>query len=158
MPINCPLTFAPISTEEFALLDYAVMAHFYASVKELGRLADEAIYQAEVFERLQSAKFHVQREVPVTVSFETFAKTYYLDLVVSQQAVYELKTTSQIILAHGAQLMNYLLMLDLRRGKLVNLRPTSVESRFENAPRTSASRKKFAVVRNDWSGDERTLD
>lgn len=65
---------------------------------------------------------------------------------------------SQLTLAHGAQLINYLVMLDRRHGKLVNLRPPSVESHFENAPRTMAERQQFAVFTSDWAGPTGTMD
>jgi hypothetical protein len=45
MPISCPIQFAPLSTEEFGPLDYAVMAHAFASHQYLGSLADEQVYQ-----------------------------------------------------------------------------------------------------------------
>lgn len=76
MPIACPIQFAQMTREEFASLDYAVMPHFFASVKELGRLADEAIYQTDVVVRLQKAGFDAQLEVSVTASFDTCSKTH----------------------------------------------------------------------------------
>ena len=106
MPISCPISFPPLSTEEFGALDYEVMAHAFASHKTLGMLADESVYQGDFLERLQFAGFPVVGEVPVTVSFRTFSKTYLLDVVVADKAIYELKTVTQLAPKHTAQLIN----------------------------------------------------
>ena len=157
MPISCPVSFPHLTTEEFGALDYEVMAHAFASHKTLGMLADESVYQGDFLERLESAGFSVRREVPVTVSFRTFFKTYFLDAVVADKAVYELKTVTQLASQHTAQLINYLLMLDCRRGKLVNFRPASVDAQFVNAPLTAGERRSFEVHDARWRGDAATL-
>jgi GxxExxY protein len=128
MPITSPISFLPLSTEEFAQLDYVVMEHAFASHQYLGNLAEEQVYQLDLADRLRNAGYKVDREVPVTVRFETFVKSYLLDLVINDKPVYELKTVESLTKRHSAQLLNYLLLLDLRRGKLINFRPTSVES------------------------------
>ena len=48
MPITCPISFKPLSTEDFGKLDYSVMASAFATHKELGRLADEEISAGDV--------------------------------------------------------------------------------------------------------------
>lgn len=131
-------------------MDYEVMAQAFASHKELGRLADENIYQADVAARLRDVGFRLASEVPIVVSFDDFIKTYYLDCVVNGQAVYEWKAVTKLAMQHEAQLMNYLLMLGLRHGKMVNFRPTSVESRFVNATMGWSQRKAFSVVEQRW--------
>ena len=153
MPITCPVHFPRLSTDEFAALDYQLMAHAFASQKALGRLADEPVYQADFAVRLLAAGFAVQREVPITATFRTFSKTYFLDVVVNEKAIYELKAVAKLTPEHSAQLMNYLLMLDCSRGKVVNFRPNSVESRFVNAPLTTADRRSFDVYDAQWRGD-----
>ncbi|MFT5131127.1 MAG: GxxExxY protein [Rhodothermales bacterium] len=50
-------------------------------------------------------------------------------MVVDNKAVYELKTVKALDKHHTAQLMNYLLLLDLQRGKLINL---SVFQKWDN--------------------------
>ena len=73
-------------------------------------------------------------ETPIELTHKTFAKTLNLDLVVSCRGVYELKTVSALNSKHVAQLLTYLYLLDLPRGKLVNFRSPTVESQFVNAP------------------------
>ena len=81
MPITCAIDFERLSTETFGKLDYAVMAHAFASHQDLGRLGDEPVYHSDFAERLKEASFIVGSEVEVIVSFESFQKPYYLDLV-----------------------------------------------------------------------------
>ena len=158
MPINCPIQFAPLSTEEFGPLDYAVMAHAFASHQFLGSLADELVYQLDFSDRLICAGYKIDREVPVTVSFDSFSKLYLLDMVVNDKAVYELKTVESLTNRHFAQLLNYLLMLGLQRGKLINFRPMTLESRFVNAPLAGADRRRFSIRQNHWQGPQSLLD
>lgn len=124
----------------------------------IGRLADERIYQADMLERLRLAGLEAQCEVPVEVSFGSFVKTYFLDLVVAGKGIYELKSVARLTNEHSAQLMNYLLLVDGSRGKLVNFRSTSVSSRFVNAPFELAERRQFEVDRAAWQGCSRTAD
>jgi GxxExxY protein len=158
MPVACPIDFQHLTGDEFARLDYSAMAHAFATHREIGRLGDETIYQRDFAARLESAGYLVHREVPVTVSFHTFRKTYFLDLTVAAQAVYELKAVSELNAEHEAQLLNYLLILDLRRGKLVNFRTSSVKAVFVNAPLTMSERRAFEVSAGAWAGDRAAME
>jgi hypothetical protein len=51
-------------------------------------------------------------------------------------------------------LLNYLHLLDLPRGKLINLRSSKVESQFVNAPLSPSTRRAFEVVRRDKNGKD----
>ncbi len=157
MPITCAIQFEPLSTEAFGSLDYAVMAHAFASHQDLGCLADEYVYQSDFAERLVSAGFAVAREVEVTVAFEAYQKYYFLDLVINGLAVYELKTVSKLLKQHSSQLLNYLLILDRERGKLINFRPMSVESEFVNAPLSGQDRRRFTIEKALWHGPDRIM-
>ncbi len=146
MPIELPFPLPRLSTDEFKPLDHQVMAHVFAAHRDLGRLCDETVYQADLAERLTAAGLGpVQREFPLTASFRGFVHTYFADLIVAGRGLYELKTEQALAPAHEAQLLNYLLLANAARGKLVNFRPSSVESRFVNAPLDSAERNRFTV-------------
>jgi GxxExxY protein len=156
MPITCAHTFPRLSTDEFGKLDYDIMSHAFASHRELGYLADESVYQVDFGERLRAAGYDVYRELPITVSFGTYVKTYYLDIAVAAKGIYELKTTAKLTDAHSAQVMNYLLLLNSAHGKLINFRAPSVESDFVNAPLTLHQRRAFTMDTRRWRGDEST--
>jgi len=158
MPICCPISLPQLSQEEFAELDYLVMRSAFETHRELGRLADETIYQADFAARLQSAGLATQRELPVTVSFRSFVKTYYLDLVVASKVIYELKAVRKLTEEHAAQLLNYLLMLNVCHGKLLNFRNASIDPVFVNAPLTLEQRRSFLINDKRWQGDQTTRD
>ena len=125
------------------------MAHAFAAHRDLGRLCDESVYQADLAARLTADGLGpVHREFPLTVTFRGFAHTYYADLLVADRALYEFKTETALVPAHEAQLLNYLLLADASRGKLINFRLPSVESRFVNAPLTTAERRRFTIHRD----------
>ena len=153
MPVSCCLAIAMLSTDEFRELDYQVMRHAFDSQNELGRLADERIYQADLATRLRSAGMTVNREVEVQLSHREFCKSLFLDLIVAEQAVYELKVVKTITDVHIGQLLTYLHLLDLPRGKLINFRSATVESQFVNAPLDSAQRRSFSIDEGEFNGD-----
>lgn len=148
MTINSPLDVRPLTAEEFQEIDYRIMGHAFASQNRLGRLCEEAAYQRDLQARLLADGFRsVQIEVPVTVSHADFSKTYFLDLV-ADHAVYELKTVETLNNEHQAQLLNYLFLLGVPRGKLINFRPPKVQGRIHA---TSLSPRDRHHVRMDLS-------
>ena len=153
MPIHCPIDFPRLTTDEMRDLDYQVMAHAFAAQNELGRLCDESVYQANLANRLNAAGISARIEFPITLAFREFSKTLSVDLVVDHRVPYELKAVAQLTDEHENQLLCYLLLTNARRGKLLNFRSDSVDSKFVNAPLETADRHQFTVDTTDWSGD-----
>jgi GxxExxY protein len=147
MPIALQSELRRISQEQFGQIAYDVMDAIFAVHNELGRFLEEDIYRTAIAGRLDN----VQAGFAVKVEFDSFAKPYYLDLVVDQAACFELKTVERLIGRHRAQLLNYLQLVDLEHGKLVNLRPDLVEHEFVNATRTRAERTSFEVIDSSWN-------
>jgi GxxExxY protein len=152
MPVECAVELGELSKDEFRELDYLVMRKAFDSQNELGRLADERIYQADLKARLRDAGLKAQREVSVQISHRDFCKVLKLDLLVADSAVYELKVATSIADAHRGQLLNYLQLLDQKRGKLVNFGARSVESEFVNAAMSSSSRRDFTLDDSGYTG------
>lgn len=98
MPVYCNIHIEPLSTEEFRELDYLVMRHAFDSQNELGRLADERIYQNDLAQRLRSTGIEVQRELEIVVSFGYFSKSLFLYLLVAGRGVYELFIGSMLVM------------------------------------------------------------
>jgi GxxExxY protein len=92
-PVQC------ISQKEFSDIAYAVMAKVFEVHRDLGRLFDEKIYQREIAGRLGNAEC----EFPIDVTFDTFSKTFRLDLLVDGRAIFELKAAEAIVPRHRAQ-------------------------------------------------------
>lgn len=152
MPISTPFPLRPIGQEEFAKIDYQVMRHAFASHNEMGRLCDEVIYQNDLAARLKMDGFGpIRTKVPVNVYHQDFSKTYFLDLVVGDCAVYELKTVAQLVPEHEAQLLNYLFLEGVHHGKLINFRPPKVEYRFSNTNLTHKTRRQCVLDLERWT-------
>ena len=150
MPIHCPVTVAYLTADEFEKLDYRVMGHAYASQNELGRLCDECAYEADLKARLLADGFRsVQTQVPVTVTHRDFSKKYLLDLLVDD-ALYELKTDAALVGEHDAQLFNYLFLLGIQRGKLLNFRPGKVQGKIIATSLTQEARRRFSAITERW--------
>jgi GxxExxY protein len=117
------------------------MRVIFAVREELGRFFDEKIYKRELALRFPG----VQLEVPIEVSHRSFTKLYYLDVLVDDGAVFEFKTVEALTPRHEAQLLHYLLLAELPHGKLVNLRPETIEQRFVNATLRLKDRVRFEI-------------
>ena len=128
------------------------MAKIFDSQNEMGRLADECVYQADAARRLRSAGMGCDVEVPILLEHKGFSKRLFLDLVVVSKAVYEFKTVAALNARHEAQLLTYLYLLNLPRGKLVNFRSPRVDSRFVNAPIPREERCNFSVDERSFHG------
>jgi GxxExxY protein len=127
------------------------MRHAFDSHNALGSLCDEVIYQMDLAERLRNAGLiPVATEVPVTVSHGDFSKTYYLDLVIDGCSIYELKAVVELAPVHEAQLLNYLFLLGISHGKLINFRAAKVQSRFVNTTLTGESRRQMTMDASRW--------
>jgi len=150
-PFSCPIRLRHLIREEFDQWSRQFMAHAFASQNELGRLCDEAVYQNDIALRLEASGFGpVAKEVPLTISFRDFTKVYYLDLVVRESFIVELKTVTTLLEEHDGQLLNYLFIAEAPHGKPVNLRPASVEYRTVNAVVVSRERRSFRLVIGRW--------
>jgi GxxExxY protein len=148
MPIHLPPRLRQLDEGEFTKVAYHVMQAVFAVHNEMGCHFDEPVYQRAVAQRITGARI----EVPIEVSFETFCKRYSLDLLVADGAVFELKVAERFTDRHRAQLLNYLLLLEVPHGKLVNFRGDLVEHEFVNAPLTRADRISFEVDDRGYTG------
>ena len=151
MPISHNIQPQPISDDEFGSLDYEVMELAFAVHHDFGKLCNEKPYQNELAHRCGESGFApVSTEEKIVVSHGDFEKEYYIDLLIRNAAVYELKTVSALTGEHHKQVLNYLLLVGLRHGKLVNMRPPSVESRFATTRLTPERRCVFTVRDQQW--------
>ncbi|MCI0697380.1 GxxExxY protein [candidate division KSB1 bacterium] len=151
MPITCNVKINPIAKDDFYSLDYKVMGLTFAIHQKLGRFWDEAIYQSELAYQFQKTGLaEAALEVPIQVSYHDFTKFYYMDLLLNNAVLYELKTVLALAGEHHKQALNYLLLTGMRHGKLINMRPSSVESRFVSTNITPAKRYEFSLDETEW--------
>jgi len=140
MPIEPSLHLHDLSQAAFDSLDAVVMRHAYAVQNKFGRFFDERIYENELAKRLRAEGFEVRTQVPVKVSHASFEKTYFLDLVVNEM-VYELKVVAALMAEHQAQALNYAMLNDIRRIKLINFRSPKVVGELLYNPLSNKDRR-----------------
>jgi GxxExxY protein len=150
VPVTVHAELRRLGQDEFAHVAYEVMGHVFKIHAEFGRFLREEIYHCEIARRCRG-----MTKVPIEVCQAGFRKFYFIDLLVAYGAVFELKTMQGLAEHHRAQLLQYLLLADLTHGKLVNLRPESVQHEFVNTTLTCADRTSFAVDDRHWDSSER---
>ena len=128
MPITRTTETIRPTQSEFAQIAYEVMNCVYEIHNDFGRFFDEAVYKRELVSRMSGMEF----ELPVTLSYETFSKTYRLDILAYNRGVFEFKAAEAIVPRHRSQTINYLLLFDLPHGKIINVRPEQVAAEFVN--------------------------
>jgi GxxExxY protein len=139
-----------LTLEDFKRLDREVMRHAFASQNELGRLCEEAVYQADLAERLRANGFTEARtRESVRVSHADFVKSYYVDLI-ADHALYELKAVPAFSDRHRAQLVHYMLLLGFRCGKLLNFGSERVDGRLHATRLTPSLRRKITTDTSRW--------
>jgi len=74
-----------------------------------------------------------------------------MDLLINNSIIYELKTVEALTGKHQKQALNYILMVGMRHGKLVNMRTSSVQHRFVSTNLTTKERYKLTIDDSDWN-------
>jgi GxxExxY protein len=147
VPIQCPVLTKRVSQAEFKLIASEVVGHVIAIHNDFGRFFDELIYKNELAARMNG----VVLEVEVSVTHGSFAKSYYADVLVNSSGLFEFKAADAIHTRHRGQTLNYLLLLDLAHGKILNVRPESLGQEFVNCPTRLCDLKHPTIVEQKWS-------
>lgn len=103
------------------------------------------VYASDTFSEPLSFAGNIETEVPVVVSFDTFSKPYFWDMLIHDCTIFELKAVERLSPEHRGQLLNYPLLTVLPGGKLVNVRPEIVEHEFVITTLRPHDRKSFIV-------------
>ena len=131
-------------------MDYRIMKHAFSIHSSMGNYHDEEVYQNELSHLIQQDGIKVQKEVPLTIAFRSFKKTYYLDLLIEDEHIYELKTLPNLTNQCRSQMFNYQLIYEKPYGKLVNFGSPSVEHEFSTSTLTKAERQNFRIEHSAW--------
>lgn len=150
MPIILPHPIEALSEQSFHKLDYSVMALAFETHNHLGRFYDEKIYRNELSEKCRLKGLKTERELEIKLTHRDYEKSLYIDLLLENSSIYELKTIKTIHEPQRIQALNYLFATNTRHGKLINFRPPSVEVEFVSTTLNHESRKKLTIQDDKW--------
>lgn len=99
------------------ILDAAIEVH-----RNLGPGLLESVYEICLTEELTERNIKVERQVnlPITYKGKILSKEFFIDLLVENEIIIELKTVDKILPVHEAQLLTYLKLADRKLGLLIN--------------------------------------
>ncbi|MBZ5530532.1 MAG: GxxExxY protein [Acidobacteriia bacterium] len=116
-------------------LTETIIGVFYDVYNELGYGFLESVYRNALKLALAEKRLKIETEVPVPVYFRgEKVGDFRADMVVNGCILLELKTADAIVIAHEAQLLNYLKATTLELGLILNFGPKPQVRRlvFEN--------------------------
>ena len=88
----------------------------------------ESIYKKGMVIELTESKLRVEEEKPLKVHYANqVVGNFYVDLLVEDEIIIELKSIENLAKAHEVQLVNYLTALKKDVGLLINFGPSGVE-------------------------------
>jgi GxxExxY protein len=101
--------------------------------KRLGPGLLESVYEYALITELQLQGINVQYQVQVPLYYRGFdtGKQFYIDLLVENEIVIEVKAVDAIAPVHEAQLLSYLKLADKKLGFLVNFNVVLMKEGFK---------------------------
>lgn len=105
-----------------------IIACAYKVYNTLGFGFLESVYKKGMVIELTETTLRVEEEKPLKVYYNNqVVGDFYVDLLVEDEIVIELKSVEKLAKAHEVQLVNYLTALRKDVGLLINFGPTGVE-------------------------------
>lgn len=155
MPVSISNTVRPVSQDAFGELAYRVIAKAFEIHQRLGPLFRESVYRSTLAHLIADA---VVEELKIVLTHKQFRKELFVDLLVDESGPFELKVVETLTDKHRSQLMQYLMLLGLFHGKLINFGADSLEHEFVNCNTTQEQRRSFEVVRYRWGSEQWSQD
>ena len=137
----------------FHKLDYKIMKCAFDIHNRMGRFHDEKTYQNGLIHLLQQTGIKANAEVPVTIEFQSFSKTYFLDLLIEDRHIYELKAQAELTEQCRSQLINYQFITGRTFGKIINFGAQSVQHEFVTSTLAQTDRRQLSITKDDWIND-----
>lgn len=111
-----------MSEHEYNKITERILASAIEVHRILGPGLLESVYEYCLVEELERNGLKVQRQVklPITYKGRNLDKNFFLDLLVEDKVVVELKTVEEILPVHEVQLLTYLKLTDKKLGLLIN--------------------------------------
>ncbi len=147
MPIALSSTVRLVSQQAFGQTAYRVVGNAFEIHRRLGPLFREPVYRSTLAHVIHGS---VVEELKIRVTHGHFQKDLFVDLLVDESGPFELKVVEALTDEHRSQLMQYLMLLGISHGKLINFGAESLEHEFVNCNIDQSQRKEFAVLRCRW--------
>jgi GxxExxY protein len=113
---------------EYQDLTEAIIGCAYKVYNKLGFGFLESVYKKSMVVELTKSTLEVEEEKPLKVYYDDeIVGDFYIDLLVENEIIVELKSVENLVKAHEVQLVNYLKGLKKDIGLLINFGPTGVE-------------------------------
>ena len=99
------------------VIDSAILVH-----RALGPGLLESVYEIVFAHELKKRGLSVERQVPIPIKYDglQFDEGFRADIIVERKVVLELKSVTDITLAHKKQIQTYLRLTDCKLGFLLN--------------------------------------
>ncbi len=158
MGIECKIKLKKSSHQCFYDIDKLVIGESFKLHNKFGRFFDENFFKDNLAKFIIEQNIDVEKEVNIKVYHKHFIKDYYLDLLVNNGIIYELKTVHKLNEIHTEQLINYLLLTNLNYGQLINFGATSVEKEFISTNLNNELRSKYELDLSEWDNRSENSD
>jgi GxxExxY protein len=122
------LTPSPLNDLAGIILDSAVEVH-----KEIGPGQLESVYQLCMAKELTRRGLQINTMVPIPLVYkgETLNKEYFMDILVEDEIILELKAVEVILPVHQAQIISYLKLSKKTLGFLINFNVPLMKTGFK---------------------------
>jgi GxxExxY protein len=117
-----------MSKMELNEITYRINGAVYEVNKVLGAGFLEKVYENALLIELRQRGLNAESQVPVQVHYKgDIVGDYYVDILVENQVLVELKAVEQLQKVHEAQLLNYLKAAEFSVGLLINFKHPKAE-------------------------------
>jgi len=107
-----------------AELTEKIIGAFYAVYRHLGYGFSEKVYENSLALELRKLGLQVEQQKPIEVYYDgQVVGEYFVDILVNETVILELKAAHQLAKDHEAQLLNYLKATTVEVGLLLNFGP-----------------------------------
>jgi len=153
MPIKTQIDFRHIDETEFKEMDFFLMGEAFQLQNDMGRLFDEDVFRDRLQEKLLK-RYECVAESGITLTHKTYSTRKRMDLVVDGGLICELKVVERLTPAHKSQLLEYMILSEVTRGKLINFGSPSVEGKLTPTNLTHERRRNIEFDASQWEAHD----
>jgi GxxExxY protein len=122
-----------MNKEQFEYLANQIFQAALEVHKNLGPGLLESVYEFALVKELQLRNIFVQYQVKVPLFYKGFdtGKEFFIDILVENEIVIEVKSVDALHPVHEAQVLSYLKLADKHLGFLINFNVTLIKDGFK---------------------------